>query len=152
AHEIETLAREAQQAFDSGESYALYPDVIPTLETLKAHGLTLGVVSDWGLSLGLIMRHHDLTPYFDFVVVSALTRRAKPDPALYHLALERANAIPDYALHVGDSYVRDVLGARAAGVTGVLLDRAHAIQPSQVDCPLIHDLHELVELLGIASG
>ncbi len=147
--EIVMLAREAQLAFDSGESYALFPDVIPTLDTLKTHGLTLGIVSDWGLSLGMIMRHHDLTPYFDFAVVSAATRRAKPDPALYQLALERANAIPDYAIHIGDSYVRDVLGARAAGVTGVLLDRTRTVTPAQVDCLLIYDLREVLTLLEI---
>ncbi len=145
--EITSLAQAIQMVFDSGESYRLFPDVAPTLDALKARGLTLGVVSDWGLSLGLIMRHHDLTPYFDFAVVSAAARLAKPNPGLYQLALQRANAIPDYAIHVGDSYVRDVLGARAAGIEGVLLDRPHAVRPQDVDCPLIHTLDELLSLL-----
>ena len=137
-------------AFDSGESYALFPDVIPTLDALEARGLTLGVVSDWGAGLAAIMRHHDLTRYFDFAVVSATARLAKPNPGLYQLALQRADAIPDYALHVGDSYVRDVLGARAAGVQAALLDRPRAVRPEQVDCPLIHDLRELLPLLDRA--
>ncbi|HUY77724.1 MAG TPA: HAD-IA family hydrolase [Ktedonobacterales bacterium] len=148
--EITTLVSAAQVALDSGESYALFPDTLPTLAALKARGLTLGVVSDWGLSLGLIMRHHDLTPYFDFAVVSAAARLAKPNPGLYQLALQRANAIPDYAIHVGDSYVRDVLGARAAGVEGVLLDRPRVVRPQDVDCPLIHTLDELLPLLDDA--
>jgi len=146
--QITALANAAQVAFDSGESYALFPDTLPTLAALKARGLTLGVVSDWGLSLGLIMRHHDLTPYFDFAVVSAAARLAKPNPGLYQLALRRADAIPDYAIHIGDSYVRDVLGARAAGIQGVLLDRPRAVRPQDVDCPLIHTLDELLPLLA----
>ncbi len=144
---IAALAEAAQMAFDSGESYALFPDVIPTLDALQARGLTLGVVSDWGAGLAAILRHHDLIRYFDFAVVSATARLAKPNPGLYQLALQRADAIPDYALHVGDSYVRDVLGARAAGVQAALLDRARAIRPEQVDCPLIYDLRELLPLL-----
>jgi HAD superfamily hydrolase (TIGR01549 family) len=148
AAEIAALANAAQVAFDSGESYRLFPDALPALDALKARGLTLGVVSDWGLSLGLIMRHHDLTLYFDFAVISAAARLAKPNPGLYQLALQRANAIPDYAIHVGDSYVRDVLGARAAGVQGVLLDRPRAVRPQDVDCPLIHTLDELLPLLA----
>ena len=30
---------------------------------------------------------------------------------LYELALQRANSIADYTLHIGDSYIHDVLGA-----------------------------------------
>jgi FMN phosphatase YigB (HAD superfamily) len=57
--------------------------------------------------------------------------------------------VADYALHVGDSYVRDALGARAVGITPVLIDRMRMLQPEVVDCPLIYDLYELIDLLGI---
>jgi FMN phosphatase YigB (HAD superfamily) len=119
------------------------------LAALKEHGMKLGVISDWGIALGLIMRSFGLTEYFDFAVISATARRAKPDPELYRLALDRANVVADYALHVGDSYVRDALGARAVGITPVLIDRMRMLQPEVVDCPLIYDLYELIDLLGI---
>jgi putative hydrolase of the HAD superfamily len=143
-------AAEVQREFDKATSYAPYPDVQPTLRALHERGLKLGVISDWGIALSIILRHFELTQYFDFTVISATARRAKPDPALYQLALERADVTADYALHVGDSYVRDVLGARAVGMTGILIDRAGMLQPGVVDCPLVYDLFELLDLLELA--
>jgi FMN phosphatase YigB (HAD superfamily) len=99
--------------------------------------------------LGLILRHHDLIEYFDFAVISAAVRRSKPDPALFQTALTRANAIADYAIHVGDAYLLDVLGARAAGITPVLLDRERRYDAALLDCPVIDDLYGLLALLEL---
>jgi putative hydrolase of the HAD superfamily len=146
---LDACVRDIVSDFDTASSYALYLDVLPVLDTLQAQGLTLGVISDWGMSLALILQHHDLTRYFDFAVISAQMRRAKPDPELFQTALRRADAIPDYALHIGDSYVLDVLGARAAGITPILLDRRKQHDPSQLDCIVVHDLLEVLDLLEI---
>lgn len=149
---LAACARECQRVFDEAGSYALYPDVLPVLRTLKERGLTLGVISDWGIGLGLILRHHDLIQYFDFAAVSAAVRLAKPDPALFEMALRRADAIPDYALHIGDSYVLDVLGARAAGITPVLLDRRGGVSADAVDCVVVRDLYGLLDVLEISRN
>lgn len=145
------LARLINEEFDNPTSWQLYSDVVPVLETLKAHNYTLGVISDWGIALGPILRRLQLTRYFDCLLVSAITRHAKPSPALYELALQRANSIADYTIHIGDSYIHDVLGARAAGITPVLLDRYGSLEESHVDCLLVHSLHGLLELLQIAE-
>lgn len=147
--ERDACVREVQHVYEQATSYALYPDVMPVLKTLKAREMTLGVVSDWGVGLGLVLRHHDLVPYFDFAVISASVRLAKPNPALFETALHRADAIPDYAVHIGDSYVLDVLGARAAGITPVLLDRPGVVAPATVDCVVVRDLYGLLDALEI---
>ncbi len=141
------LAQVINQEFDKHTSWEVYSDVFPTLEALRRHKYTLGVISDWGISLGPILRRLNLTPYFDCLLVSAVTRHAKPSPLLYEMALERANSIADYTLHIGDSYIHDVLGARAVGMTPVLLDRPGHLEKSNVDCLLIHSLAELLDLL-----
>ena len=141
------LAQVINQEFDKHTSWEVYSDVFPTLEALRRHKYTLGVISDWGISLGPILRRLNLTPYFDCLLVSAVTRHAKPSPLLYEMALERANTIADYTLHIGDSYIHDVLGARAVGMTPVLLDRPGHLEKSNVDCLLIHSLAELLDLL-----
>nr|BBH94759.1 hypothetical protein KTA_29580 [Thermogemmatispora argillosa] len=143
------LARAITDEFAAHTSWEVFPDVVPTLEVLQQHHYTLGVISDWGISLGPILRRHRLTRFFDCVIVSAIARYAKPSTLLYETALRRANAIADYTLHVGDSYIHDVLGARSAGMTPVLLDRAHRLRSSDVDCILIHSLTELLELLEL---
>jgi putative hydrolase of the HAD superfamily len=148
---LEDCVRETVHAFDDAGNYALYPDVLPCLHALHERGLTLGVISDWGVSLSLILRHYDLVAFFDFAVISAQARRAKPDPHLFQTALERANAIPDYTLHVGDSYVLDVLGARSVGITPILLDRRRIYDPAQMDCLVATTLYDLLDWLHISQ-
>lgn len=143
------LARLVNLEFDKHTSWQVFPDVLPTLEALHSHGYTLGVISDWGMGLGPILHQHRLNQYFDCLIVSSLARHAKPSPSLFDLALQRANSIADYSLHIGDSYILDVLGARAAGITPILLDRQHHLKPENVDCLLIHSLTEVLELLEI---
>ena len=142
---------EVLRRFDHFASYALYPDVVPVLRLLHARGYTLGVISDWSISLGSILHAHGLNRYFDFAIVSAALRYAKPHPELFETALRRADAIPDYAVHVGDSYILDMLGARAAGIQGILIDRPGTLEPTVVDVPVIRDLYGLLDLLEIES-
>jgi REG-2-like HAD superfamily hydrolase len=147
---LRQLAESINQEFDKHTSWQLYPDVLPTLQALRKHGdYTLGVISDWGISLGPILRDLNLTPYFDCLLISAVMQHAKPSPMLYETALQRANSIADYTLHIGDSYILDVLGARSVGITPVLLDRSGRLQESDVDCVLIHSLTDLLDLLEI---
>ena len=151
ASELTSCAEEVRAVFEQASSYALFSDVEPVLAALHGKGLTLGIISDWGMSLGLILKHHDLIQYFDFAVISAAVRFSKPDPELFETALRRADAIADYTVHVGDSYPLDVLGARAAGITPILLDRAGVFEASQMDCITIQDLYGLLDVLQITS-
>jgi HAD superfamily hydrolase (TIGR01549 family) len=149
---LRLLAETVNHAYDSPTSWQLYPDVLPTLEALRAsHRYTLGAISDWGISLGPIFRHLGLHDYFDCLLISALTGHAKPSPALYETALTRANAVADYTMHIGDSYTLDVLGARAVGITPVLLDRKASLAPGQVDCLLIHSINDVLEMLDLQT-
>ncbi|QBD79024.1 HAD family hydrolase [Ktedonosporobacter rubrisoli] len=147
---LHQLALAISEEFDKHTSWELYPDVIPTLEALRAHGgYTMGIISDWGIALNSILHRLKLTKYFDCLLVSASIRHAKPSPMLYELALQRANAIADYTLHIGDSYIQDVLGARAVGITPVLLDRTEKLAAHNLDCALVHSLYELLDLLEV---
>lgn len=147
---LRQLGQMLNQEYDSHTSWQTYPDVIPTLEALRAsQKYTLGAISDWGISLGPILQRLQLNNYFDCLLVSAITGHAKPSPLLYEVALERANTIADYSIHIGDSYTLDVLGARAVGMTPILLDRKHHLEQSQVDCLLIHSLNDLLTLLEV---
>lgn len=143
------LATTIVEEYENHTSWQTYSDVLPTLRALKERGYMLGVISDWGISLGPIMRQLRLTHYFDCLIISAAVRQAKPSPALYEMALQRANAIADYTIHIGDTYIQDVLGARAVGITPVLLDRRHKLTESAVDCLLVHSLYELLDLLEV---
>ena len=46
----------------------------------------------------------------------------KPDPRIFRIALERAGVAATEAVYVGDLYSIDVVGARAAGLSAILMD------------------------------
>ncbi len=56
------------------------------------------------------------------VIDSDVVGVAKPDPAIFTIALDACGVAPDRALHVGDTVGADVDGALAAGVRPVHLD------------------------------
>jgi putative hydrolase of the HAD superfamily len=79
---------------------------------------------------------------FDYVLDSADEGVEKPDPRFFEIALQRSGARKDTTIHVGDLYYVDVIGARNAGLRGVLLDEAN-LRPD-ADCPRVRSLEELV--------
>ena len=100
-------------AFDY--EYEIIPGAAETVAALAARGLALAVVANWDYSVHVQLRRHALTPYLAAVVVSAELGTAKPDPAPFHVALERLGVPPQRALHVGDDET-DEAGAAAAGL------------------------------------
>jgi putative hydrolase of the HAD superfamily len=82
---------------------------------LRSHGLRLAVVSNWDCSLPEQLRALGLLDEFDAVVTSADAGVPKPEPYVFHMALERLGAAAGRALHVGDEDA-DAQGARAAGM------------------------------------
>ncbi len=100
----------------------LRPDVRQVLDELKRRGYALGVISN-SISrsqVGHTLRLYGLEPYLTTVQVSSVTGRRKPDPAMFAQAAADLRLLPRQCMHVGDTFTRDVLGARAAGYGFVL--------------------------------
>jgi putative hydrolase of the HAD superfamily len=129
------------------DRWSIFADVPAVLAEARRRGLIQGVVSDWGGDLLDILHGLDLSPFFDFVVSSAIVGYAKPSPEIFQHALARAGVGAHEALYVGDTYVLDVLGARAAGLHAALIDRDRTSPP--LDCPMLTRLDELLVLLDI---
>jgi putative hydrolase of the HAD superfamily len=123
--------------------FRAYPEVPDALARLRDGGARLAVVSNWDVSLHDVLERTGLRPLVDAVVISAELGVAKPDPAIFHAALERLGAPADGALHVGDSVEQDVAGARAAGIDAVLVARNGAAAPAGVRA-----VRSLAELVG----
>ena len=60
--------------------------------------------------------------HFDLGVDSGKGGIEKPDPRIFRIALDNFAVKPERALHLGDVFATDVLGARAAGVRHALID------------------------------
>jgi HAD superfamily hydrolase (TIGR01509 family) len=122
------------------------PYVVPALAALRARGLRLVVVSNANGTLHAHMDRLGLTARFDCVLDSHDEGVEKPDPRFFEIALARSGARKDTTIHVGDLYYVDVIGARNAGLRGVLLDEAN-LRPD-ADCPRVQSLEELVTAIG----
>jgi putative hydrolase of the HAD superfamily len=116
------------------------------LAELRAAGLTLIVVSNADGRLRSLLDGAGLTGFFDAVVDSQLVGAEKPDPAIFTGVLSALDVDAAHAVHVGDFYTIDVVGARAAGMEPVLLDPAGL--HGDRDCPRIASLSELPAMLG----
>jgi len=121
------------------------PDVVPALEQLRAAGLTLAIASNANGVLARMFDRVGLTRYFHAICDSCVEGVEKPDPRFFRIVLERAGGEPETALHVGDLYNVDVLGARSAGITPVLLD-PHGLYRA-FDVRTIRSLADLVTLV-----
>jgi HAD superfamily hydrolase (TIGR01549 family) len=100
-----------------------YPDAVPALTALRGGGLRLVAVSNWDCSLGTVLARCGLAELLDGAISSAEAGAPKPDPAIFTAALGLVGCAPAEALHVGDTREEDVVGARAAGIRALLLDR-----------------------------
>ncbi|OGN96078.1 MAG: hypothetical protein A2Y89_04610 [Chloroflexi bacterium RBG_13_51_18] len=124
----------------------LFDDVLKALDDLKKRGLKLGLISNIERDMSATLEKLGLSTRLDIVVTSQDAGFTKPQPEIFLHALKQANVKPNEAVYVGDQYQVDVIGASAAGIKGVLLDRDGYYQ-EKLDCPKIKDLKELIKLL-----
>jgi HAD superfamily hydrolase (TIGR01549 family) len=109
--------------FTRYESYRLFPDATPALQSLKKSGLTVGLISNFEEWLEGMLIHFEVAPLFDLMVISGKEGIEKPDPQIFERALERTGVRPQDAVYVGDQPVIDIEAAESIGMTGVLIDR-----------------------------
>ena len=109
--------------------FSLFDDVLPTLDALADMGLALGVVSNWDCALPRHLERLGVADRFGVICASAAVGHRKPDPGIFAVALSALDVLPADALHVGDQHDEDVVGAHAAGVHALLIDRTPGASP-----------------------
>jgi len=72
----------------------------------------------------------------------------KPDPAIFGFALRAMDLDPARCVYVGDSVRIDVAGARAAGLTPILLDPHDR---AETNAPRVRALWDVLDLLSAGS-
>jgi putative hydrolase of the HAD superfamily len=100
----------------------LGPHTHALLESLRARGLKLGLVSnafDPGWLLHRDLEQMGLAQRLDFSVFSSEVGKRKPHPAIFERALGALGVEPENALFVGDRLYEDIRGAGELGMTTV---------------------------------
>lgn len=85
-------------------------------------GIKLAVVSNSEGTVEAMLNDVGLGRHIETVVDSWVVGIAKPDPRIFHLALDRLGVAAHEAIMVGDIPVADIAGAQAAGIRAVLID------------------------------
>jgi len=114
---------ELYTAFASPEAWSLYPEVIATLDGLRAARVPLAVVSNWDPRLEVLCERLGLSRYFVAILASGRVGISKPDPRIFAAAVDRLGVEARETAHIGDSLRDDVHGAIGAGLRAVWLRR-----------------------------
>ena len=147
---VEQIAWELLQSghyLFAANSATLYNDVVPTLQRLRGAGFKLAIVSNWDTPLDPLTERLGIAHYFDIIVAShdARVRSVKPDSHIFNYALAAVGVSAEEAVHVGDTYAADIVGAESVGIRPILLDRDNTQTGRWGET--IQSLAELPELL-----
>lgn len=152
----EDAFRRIEDAFARRAAWYVYPDVLPALDALIDAGLRLCIISNFVWGGPELFHDLELSRHFEHLVVSARVGFQKPSEAIFRHALDLMRVTPERAIHVGDSYRADILGARRVGMRSVMIvresadaDFLRAEHEDDAELVLVSDLFELLDLLGI---
>jgi len=131
------------------QKHVLFPEVPHVLKDLQPQyrmGIITNGVPDlqWEkiVSTGI-------DSFFDSVVISVEAGIAKPDPAIFRIALEQMDVQKDQTLMVGNNPERDVDGARNAGIKSVWINRDGAeTDKDHLPDYILNDLTGIPEILS----
>lgn len=126
-------AAELFDRFGRADAWEVYPDIEETLVELKRRGLALAVISNWDERLPALLQEIELSRHFDTVVYSAECGVEKPHGAIFRICLDRLGVAAEEALHVGDSELEDIEGARAVGLKALRIDRRSGARAHLLD-------------------
>ncbi len=147
---LEQAERIWRRVSSAPKELGLYDDVEPALEGVLAAGLRMGIISNMGRELDGVLDRLGLRRFIQVVSTSAEAGISKPNPGIFEAALTKAGIQPQEAIHVGDHYEGDVVGALGARMHALLLAR----EPSLItpaECPTITTLDELLPYLNNAG-
>lgn len=144
--DLDAFTRQVYDFYATGDAWLVFDDVLPTLERLRALGVSLGGISNFDERLPCILHELGLRDCFDVLTTSWSHGVAKPDVSIFHAAFAaleshavcagRLKPTPgayEAVLHVGDDFKRDYEGARAAGAQAKLLCRSSSAQAKALD-------------------
>jgi putative hydrolase of the HAD superfamily len=125
----------------------LRPYVEPLFDRLHRSGVKLGIVSN----TEAVLTRFELDRYpvlrtAETMVLSSDVGVQKPDPRIFHLALDRLGAEPTTTVFVGNDWTADILGARRVGLKAIYVkdQRAEVPRPAAGES----DVLEVAATLG----
>jgi 2-haloalkanoic acid dehalogenase type II len=138
---VETIA----YYFDAFPNFALFPDVLATLDAL-ARRFKLAIVSNIDDDL---LAATPLKRTFDLVCTAERAKGYKPNGTLFRYLLAKAGVAREEILHSGQSQFTDMVGAKPLGVTVAWINRRGIALSPEVPAPdfQFRDIKSLLALV-----
>ncbi|CAN5568352.1 hypothetical protein BH09MYX1_BH09MYX1_24440 [soil metagenome] len=95
---------------------------VEAIADLRRTGVKTAIVSNSEGMLDRLFSKLGIADCFDAVIDSGRVGVEKPDAEIFRIACERTGTTAARALHLGDTYTTDVVGARNAGIATALID------------------------------
>ncbi|MFC7686073.1 HAD family hydrolase [Ureibacillus sp. GCM10028918] len=123
-----------------------FPNLISTLESLKAHSIRLGMITNGKGQFQMNnIRALGIEQYFEAILISEWEGMKKPNPEIFRKALRHLDLAPNESLYVGDHPENDIKAAKNVGMVGVW---KNDFQWKQVEADfMIEDLNELLLII-----
>jgi putative hydrolase of the HAD superfamily len=151
----EAIEHLASEFATDGLWMRVIPGSVDALRAIAAAGIRLGVVSNAGGTMADRLRELEVLQVgaglgveVETIVDSGAVGVEKPDPRIFHMALEALDARPDRTAYVGDMPRFDIVGARRAGLRPFLMD-PYGFQ-DRMACEKLTALADVLPALGLA--
>jgi len=95
---------------------SIHPGILAMLETLKARGVKIGLISNCYPEERDCIRVSALAPYFDAMVLSCEQGIRKPDAEIFRRCLRALDVSADEALYIGDGGSMELESAASCGM------------------------------------
>jgi len=117
------------------------------LDRARGRGVKVVIVSNSEGMLAPLFEQLGLAGHFDLILDSGKLGVEKPDPRIFHAALEPFGVKPASALHLGDSMATDIDGARNAGLRCALVDPFGHWEGMYADVPRVASVAAVADAL-----
>lgn len=129
----------------------LYPDCKQVLKTLHQH-YKIGIIANQLPNLQARLGRFGIDSWIDLVVSSADVGLAKPDLAIFELALQQANCLAEGAVMIGDRLYNDILPAKQLGMQTIWIRQrfsrlTHVTNPAEAPDWTVDNLAEIEDIL-----
>lgn len=121
SEKLKELTKKLIRIYRTSDCYSHIDGGRDLVDKVRRAGKQIGVISNFDPSLIQVLNEVGLADKFDFILTSYDVGFQKPNKEIYNASLKISNVQPHEALHIGNMYALDYIGARNAGWSSLLI-------------------------------
>jgi len=133
-------ADKLNQLINQSTYYHAFPDT-KSLKNLSSK-YNLHLLANWTNTFESALNQTSIATFFKTKLSSHELKIQKPNPKIFKITANLINLSPENLIYVGNDYELDIIPARSAGWTPILIDRFNRY-PKSIDCLKINSLFDL---------